>query len=373
MLSATGITAALAILAISATVTDSDPMAPGSESDSSHIVAADGSGDFSTIGAAVEAAEPGDTVKVTPGTYTESVVIDKDLTVIGDGRREDIIVMIPEDGPSLDTEGRQIGYAFQLLGADTSLGGITIKGDGPRTVAITAEGGTTVLHDLSVELEQLAALPRVFAFVGDGAEAIVRDNHANAELAIGDAVATVTGNVTTGPDAANGLVVWLSDAADVELSGNYLNGVVVEGGTARLVQNELFAPDGCALAITGKEALVTASENLIRSSETGICTSGSAASTIEGNDIVDNGTGVSLGSDASVNANELHENDVAILIRVGSPTIEGNDVSGNRAALAFGTLPTSPSFSGNSFCVNEVLFEGPDGVEPPSLDDNESC
>ncbi|WP_269715484.1 hypothetical protein [Caulobacter sp. NIBR2454] len=45
-----------------------------------------GSGGFATIGAAIAAADPGDTIRIAAGTYTENVVISKaDLTIIGDG------------------------------------------------------------------------------------------------------------------------------------------------------------------------------------------------------------------------------------------------------------------------------------------------
>ena len=85
MLSATGITAALAILAISVNVFDSDPVAPpAAVTDADHVVAADGSGDFETIQAAVDAAVAGDTIAIQPGTYTEAVLVDRDLTISGD-------------------------------------------------------------------------------------------------------------------------------------------------------------------------------------------------------------------------------------------------------------------------------------------------
>ena len=41
--------------------------------------------DYATIQAAVNAAAPGSTVRVEPGTYTEQLVIDKDLTLTGAG------------------------------------------------------------------------------------------------------------------------------------------------------------------------------------------------------------------------------------------------------------------------------------------------
>src|SRR5690348_7698571 len=38
---------------------------------------------FTSIQAAVNAAHPGDTIRVSPGTYNESVTVDKQLTILG--------------------------------------------------------------------------------------------------------------------------------------------------------------------------------------------------------------------------------------------------------------------------------------------------
>ena len=51
--------------------------------------------DFSTIQAAVDAASPGDTVNVSPGTFTEQVVINKDLDLHGAGAAATVIKAPP--------------------------------------------------------------------------------------------------------------------------------------------------------------------------------------------------------------------------------------------------------------------------------------
>ena len=47
---------------------------------------------FSTIQAALDAAAPGDTVLVSPGTYTENVTISKSLTLLSTGGRDDTTI-----------------------------------------------------------------------------------------------------------------------------------------------------------------------------------------------------------------------------------------------------------------------------------------
>lgn len=51
-----------------------------------------GKGDFTTIQAAIEAAEPGDRIVVREGTYRESLRLSKELEIIGQGDRERILV-----------------------------------------------------------------------------------------------------------------------------------------------------------------------------------------------------------------------------------------------------------------------------------------
>jgi hypothetical protein len=47
--------------------------------------------DFPTIQAAINASNPGDTIKVLPGTYTEQLTISKNLTIIGSGAKSTIV------------------------------------------------------------------------------------------------------------------------------------------------------------------------------------------------------------------------------------------------------------------------------------------
>ena len=101
------------------------------------VVAADGSADFRTISEAVIAASPGDTILVTPGTYGETIVIDKDISVRGLGPRHEIIVASPM-GPAV---------VFDL--GNASVGRLTLDG-GQSPVVV--EGGTPVLSDLALEI-----------------------------------------------------------------------------------------------------------------------------------------------------------------------------------------------------------------------------
>ena len=105
------------------------------------IVDQDGNGTTTTITEAVAMAEDGDTILVRPGTYTEAIVIDKDIALMGDGPVDEIVITAPEDGPEWDTQFPFLGeqsYAIVLAGSDATLSGLTLRG---VASSLFADGG----------------------------------------------------------------------------------------------------------------------------------------------------------------------------------------------------------------------------------------
>ncbi|ABA20060.1 serine/threonine protein kinase [Trichormus variabilis ATCC 29413] len=62
------------------------------------IVSQEGGGDYKTISAAIENAQPGMRILVRPGLYQESLVLDKALKIIGDGVKAEIIIESKDAG-----------------------------------------------------------------------------------------------------------------------------------------------------------------------------------------------------------------------------------------------------------------------------------
>ncbi len=56
------------------------------------IVDASQQGDFAKISDAIKSASPGDRIMVRPGSYNEAIVLDKAVEIIGEGKREDIVI-----------------------------------------------------------------------------------------------------------------------------------------------------------------------------------------------------------------------------------------------------------------------------------------
>ena len=77
------------------------------------VVAQDGSGDVATITEGVALAVDGDTVLIRPGVYAESVLVEEDITLTGDGPREAVIV----EGPRRRAGSRHASTAALLVRA----------------------------------------------------------------------------------------------------------------------------------------------------------------------------------------------------------------------------------------------------------------
>jgi len=87
-----------------------------------------GRGDFTTIGAAIKAARPGDRILVRPGLYQEGLVVDKPLEILGDGPLADIEVHAPRADALLFKAniGRVANLTLRYLGPIGNWDGVDI-------------------------------------------------------------------------------------------------------------------------------------------------------------------------------------------------------------------------------------------------------
>ena len=105
------------------------------------MVDAAGSGDYVTISEAYANAKPNEVITVKPGTYSESLTIDRDVRIVGEGGRSNVIV---ENAPG--------AHVFTFTAGSATLTGLTIRvvGTGPADTgvgAIFVSGGTPVIED----------------------------------------------------------------------------------------------------------------------------------------------------------------------------------------------------------------------------------
>lgn len=380
------------------------------------VVAADGTGDATTIADGVAMAADGDTVRVRAGTYVEAVTIDRDITLTRDGDGDEVVVVAPEGGPALTVQDPMFAasspYAILVDEARATVSGLTFRGVDSR---LAVRGGAPMLADLvfdgvgvrfkgpnpdsgGIVLIGSRTTIRESVFAGgsgiraaDGAHAQVLSN----ELTDGASIAGAFGNdaVIRGNTITDGLrdAITVFGPTTARIEGNTISGTPF-GIT---LGQRLYQEDGA-----GVEPLVLA--NTITGSSNAIFAVVGSSPTIEANTLIDNAIAIAAwaGGDLEIMKNDIIDNRMGITVggsstrAGGSPgRIEDNRIRGGDVGIAIGdganvfvtdnriegttshgviVIGASPSIVRNRICAGGMnVFVG-DGLEPV-LQDNELC
>ncbi len=394
-ITATGLIAVVATVAIASNLglSPSQDIAPAAVVGRVHVVALDGSGDFYSIANAVEAATDGDMVMVKPGTYTEAILIGKDITLIGDGPRDAIIVEAPEGGPMYDTRSTFIEdaqYAVLLQGSAATVSGITFRGENARVIV---DGGAPLLKDLAFDAVSKPSTGAERSFVGSsevgalvingGSTATIRGSsfteggnlkvleHSNTLIENN----TFSGGPGIAGDFGDGSIV-----RDNTMSGTFDSAIVLGQPTTMLIEGNTISGAGANAIEVGWGGQSPGVDPIIRGNTvigsvgTGINLAADTNPTIEDNVIVGNRLGISVfRTDPVIARNELTDNVTGIMVTVGAPTLEGNTIDGGTVGLLLAGNGTNATLLGNTICGNETNLRVGDGIESPDDSANDIC
>jgi nitrous oxidase accessory protein NosD len=147
------------------------------------VVSPGDDGQFHTIGEAIRKAEPGTRIRVKPGTYRESLVLDKRLHIVGDGPGEQIVI-------------EAVGSSCLTMNADfATVQGLTLRGragrDQDKAFAVYIPKGQLVLEDCSISGESPACVGIESSYarpilrrckIHDGKVGVLVDNGASGTL-----------------------------------------------------------------------------------------------------------------------------------------------------------------------------------------------
>ena len=393
MFSATGITAALAILALTVNVIDTQP-APPNQAGATHVVSAHGSGAFVSIQAAVDAAEPGDTISVMPGTYTEVIVIDKDITLAGDGPREEIVIEAPEKPPAASISDFGFGprsetYAMRLVGSDAVVSGLTFGG---VETSVIVEGGSPTLRDLMFDGAGKQFVPE---FEHEGQYGMII--HAGSTATIADSTMIGGGDLAIA-DLSEPTIEGNVFADGPEIKGSVGDSAVIRGNTITDVGTAIYLSDPTAATIEGntiRDATdsgiqvgsttghqPTVRDNRISGVRFGIQVSGgmpageavaaSGAPIVSGNVVSAELVGISIGeSDSVVTDNTVRDSLNGIVTGAGSAEIVGNTVEVSGYGIDIGAN-SSPIVEGNTVCGGTISIKQHETADP-TIGENTTC
>ncbi|MFD8867140.1 right-handed parallel beta-helix repeat-containing protein [Streptomyces sp. NPDC059590] len=214
-----------------------------------------------SIGAAVRGAKPGGVITVQAGTYTESLVLEKDIVLVAKGT----VRLVAPRGPAVTVHAGR-----------AELRGFTLVSPAPRDAAVLLRGGEPVLRDCEItggRVEVAAAAAPLLSGCS------VRQAEGMAVRLTGTSRTTLEA-LTVGGCSGDGVVV--EDEAALELTDALVDGVagrgivVAAGAHAALTRCEIRGSGAAAVLVDGHASAALRECRLYEASGQGVWVRGTA-------------------------------------------------------------------------------------------------
>jgi parallel beta-helix repeat protein len=315
-----------------------------------------GGGDATTIADALARAGDGAIIRVGPGTYQESLRIERPVRLIAlEGGAAPIVA--PESGPCALVTSR----AGAIVGLDLR--------ESPAGDSATAAPACVILAggEVSLESNRISAASGPGLLIRDGANPVVRANRLEGAgmVVTGGARGTIAENSIVD---ATGPSLIVRGGAGPSLGDNVIEGgggvVFAEGASGSFVGNRLLATDATGIQVTTGANPQVIDNTIEEAKEAGIFVYDSGAGRFEGNPIVGSGlSGVTIASGGlpAFVSNTIRDNAEhgVLVVEGGRALLEGNQIMANQGhGIALGA-------------GSEVELEGnrlEDNDEPQLLD-----
>jgi len=284
---------------------------------------------FTTISAAVAAAQPGDTIRVFAGTYQESVTVNKSLTFVADHHGGNVVVNPGTAGSGFNVQADNVRiFGFTIEDA-TGAAGITLSRSNSG-----ADIENNVLRDntFGIYLNSSGASPTVIrhnAFISNNAAGSASGNGIYSDQGVTNA--RIEGNYFTGQQ--NAAMIFVG------------NGTAAQAQSRLQIRGNAMIDDAPIILVNTTSSTISGNLSL-RSSGSGIFFGGGVSGVTVSNNVLRDGafTGINLRTDSAnypvsaPNTNNVIRNnlvsgfgDSGIRLREGASgnLVVGNTVVGN--------------------------------------------
>lgn len=342
-------------------------------------------GQYSSIQAGVTASDPGGTVNVAAGTYTEQVTIPKRLILTGAGAATTTI-----KAPGVlanDAFGNKTIVEF-TGGITDTMSGFTVSGPGPSScgsidTGIIITGGA----NLTLSGTTIASIrDQPFSGCQNGEGIRVGSTHAG-----GNSTGTLTATGITVQDYQKNGITIKGGGTTATVSGSTVtgagattaiaqNGIQVSADAVATLTNNTISGNECNVAVCGPNPLTDTQSTgiLLFDPAAGLTIQGN---TVTGNDIgiynyVPANSGTALSKVSGNKKTSAHDSGpIRNVAGTGSPTkITGNTLTNNRYEGIFldqgNATVTNNTVTGGNISVEAASFGGNDGNSQGALTGN---
>lgn len=337
---------------------------------------------YTTIQAAVNAAQPGDVIRVCAGTYPEQVTITTSLTL----RADNGVVVDPSTTQTVtDVAGTEaIAFVFAVQGANVDIDGFIVDGSNngltecsPRLVGILYQNASGHIRHNAVRHMNLGSSSSVNGCQsGNGIEVETASGSSSSVAVNENSIWDYQKNGITGNEAGTELTADGNTVTGIgPTTGAAQNGIQIGFGAGGTLTNNTIAdnvwssctsPTACTANATGilifQSNGVIVRNNSLATNQVGIYVGGDN-SRIAMNTISNSVTliGVALeGNDNVVVRNTLsHADQAGIYIQGNSNRVTGNEITDASVGILTVSGSTGSVINGNTFFANLVTTQDP--------------
>jgi len=324
--------------------------------------------DYSTIQAAIDAASLGDTVFVRTGTYVENVVVNKNVSLVGenvattiiDGGGSGTVVNITANGVQVTSftirnSGPKgwVNAGIRLEGASyCSIYGNNITANTGYGIWLSYSSDYNNIYGNNITANDLDGIYLSFSRQNNIYENEIKNNRYGVGLSSSSNYNSISGNIMTG----NGRGFFVSSSNYNNISGNTItnsvDGIRLEGSSSNSInRNNITANDLDGIGLYIYSDANSIYENEIKNNSYGIRLSSS--NNVYKNTITNSECGISIGG----SSNNVYENTITNSvdgIRLEGPNnrIYGNDVLANTGYGIYLSFSHQNNIYHNNFANN---------------------